>query len=63
MWMSSIFECCCNVFDVVQWAIDLVKTQAAALRGDTPDDEFIAKFILVKDPNRFVDDIVLLGDL
>lgn len=39
---------------MLQWAIDLVKTQAAALRGDTPDDDFIAKFILVKDPNRYV---------
>jgi hypothetical protein len=38
----------------VQWAVELVKEQAEAKRGDEPADEYVAKFVLVKDPNKYV---------
>jgi translation initiation factor 3 subunit D len=43
-----------NMWGILKWSIDLVKAQAAARRGDTPDDEFVAKFVLVRDPSRAV---------
>jgi len=43
-----------NMWGVIRWAVDLVKTHAAAKAGDTPLDEHLCKFILVKDPNRAV---------
>lgn len=43
-----------NMWGVIKWAVDLVRVQAAAKRGDTPDDDLVAKFVLVKDPNRSV---------
>jgi hypothetical protein len=36
----------------VQWAVELVRTTAKAQQGDTPSDEYIAKFVLLKDPNK-----------
>ena len=34
--------------------MELVKEQAEAKRGDEPADEYVAKFVLVKDPNKYV---------
>ena len=54
--------CALRVCDVVvlalsarlQWAIELVKEHAEARRGDVPADEYVAKFVMVKDPNKCV---------
>ena len=35
-----------------QWAVELVKQHAKAKQGDTPSDEYLAKFVLMKDPNK-----------
>jgi hypothetical protein len=39
---------------VSQWAVELVKEKAEAKRGEEPLDEYVAKFVLVKDPNKYV---------
>lgn len=41
-----------KMWGIMKWVVDLARKHAKKLRGETPEDAYIAKFLLLKDPNR-----------
>jgi translation initiation factor 3 subunit D len=41
-----------NAWGVLRWFIDLVRKHAKNLQEDTPEEDYVAKFVLLRDPNK-----------
>ena len=41
-----------KMWGIMKWLVALVRKHVTKLRGETPDESFSAKFLLLKDPNR-----------
>ena len=39
-----------NMWGIVKWLVDMVRKHAKNLQESTPDDEYLAKFVLARDP-------------
>lgn len=41
-----------NAWGILKWFVELVRKHAKNLQEDTPDEEYTAKFVLLRDPNK-----------
>ena len=39
------------MWGILRWLVELVRKHAKNLQEDTPDEEYCAKFVLLRDPN------------
>lgn len=51
-WVQSTGVSQANMWGMVRWLVELVRKHAKNLQEDTPDDEYVAKFVLVREPNK-----------
>ena len=40
-----------NSWGILKWLVGLVRTHAVNLQEDAPEDEYVAKFVLMREPN------------